>query len=76
MNKLFPSALWLLTIATFVLLCAPAPCDNCLTCAGSFCLACTGTPKYFEDTASQAPGWRGRCFVFDERVALNPALEA
>lgn len=48
MNKLFPSALWLLTIATFVLLCAPAPCDNCLTCAGSFCLVCTGTRKYFD----------------------------
>ena len=35
-----------------------------------------GILKYFEDTDSQAPGWRGRCFVFDERVALNPALEA
>ena len=35
-----------------------------------------GILKYFEDTDSVAPGWRGRCFVFDERVALNPALEA
>lgn len=35
-----------------------------------------GILKYFEDTGGQAPGWRGRCFVFDERVALDAALEA
>ncbi|HEY6134486.1 MAG TPA: sulfurtransferase [Rubrivivax sp.] len=33
-----------------------------------------GILKYFEDLPA-APGWRGRCFVFDERVALNPDLE-
>jgi UPF0176 protein len=33
-----------------------------------------GILKYFEDTGGQAPGWRGRCFVFDERVALDPTL--
>ncbi|EHR70627.1 putative sulfurtransferase [Burkholderiales bacterium JOSHI_001] len=33
-----------------------------------------GILKYFEDTAGEAPGWRGRCFVFDERVALDPTL--
>jgi UPF0176 protein len=35
-----------------------------------------GILKYFEDTAGRAPGWRGRCFVFDERVGLDPALQA
>ena len=33
-----------------------------------------GILKYFEQTAG-APGWRGGCFVFDERVALDPALQ-
>ena len=34
-----------------------------------------GILRYFEQTAG-APGWRGSCFVFDERVALDPALQA
>jgi UPF0176 protein len=33
-----------------------------------------GILQYFEDTAGVAPGWRGRCFVFDERVGLSPTL--
>jgi UPF0176 protein len=33
-----------------------------------------GVLKYFEDTGGAAPGWRGSCFVFDERVALDPSL--
>ncbi|MFN7725081.1 MAG: sulfurtransferase [Rubrivivax sp.] len=33
-----------------------------------------GILKYFEDTQGQAPGWRGRCFVFDERTGLTPDL--
>ncbi|WP_284616454.1 sulfurtransferase [Aquabacterium humicola] len=33
-----------------------------------------GIMKYFEDTGGAAPGWRGRCFVFDERVALDTSL--
>jgi UPF0176 protein len=33
-----------------------------------------GILQYFEDTGGQAPGWRGRCFVFDERVGLDPTL--
>lgn len=33
-----------------------------------------GILKYFEDTGGAAPGWRGRCFVFDERVALDTDL--
>lgn len=33
-----------------------------------------GILKYFEDTGGAAPGWRGRCFVFDERVALDTSL--
>ena len=33
-----------------------------------------GILKYFEETAG-APHWRGSCFVFDERVALDPQLE-
>ena len=32
-----------------------------------------GILKYFEETAG-APHWHGDCFVFDERVALNPEL--
>ncbi|MNX94766.1 rhodanese superfamily protein [compost metagenome] len=31
-----------------------------------------GILKYFEET--EAPGWRGECFVFDEREALEPSL--
>ncbi len=34
-----------------------------------------GILKYFEDTAGQAPGWRGQCFVFDERVGLDTTLQ-
>ncbi len=34
-----------------------------------------GILKYFEDTGGAAPGWRGGCFVFDERVALAPDLQ-
>lgn len=33
-----------------------------------------GILRYFEDTKG-APGWRGDCFVFDERVALDPRLQ-
>jgi UPF0176 protein len=33
-----------------------------------------GILKYFEQTAG-APHWRGHCFVFDERVALDSALQ-
>jgi UPF0176 protein len=33
-----------------------------------------GILKYFEDTGGAAPGWRGACFVFDDRVALTPSL--
>jgi UPF0176 protein len=33
-----------------------------------------GILKYFEETGGRAPGWRGRCFVFDERVALDAEL--
>ena len=33
-----------------------------------------GILKYFEDTGGAAPGWRGSCFVFDDRVALAPSL--
>ena len=32
-----------------------------------------GILRYFEQAAG-APHWRGRCFVFDERVALDAAL--
>ncbi len=35
-----------------------------------------GILKYFEETQGQAPGWRGRCFVFDERTALDKDLTA
>ena len=34
-----------------------------------------GILKYFEDTGGTAPGWRGSCFVFDDRVALAPDLQ-
>jgi len=33
-----------------------------------------GILKYFEDTQGRAPGWQGKCFVFDERVGLDTAL--
>ncbi|WP_234413620.1 sulfurtransferase [Ideonella sp. A 288] len=33
-----------------------------------------GILKYFEATGGRAPGWQGRCFVFDERVALDTGL--
>jgi UPF0176 protein len=33
-----------------------------------------GILKYFEDTGGTAPGWRGGCFVFDERIALATTL--
>ena len=33
-----------------------------------------GILKYFEDTQGRAPGWRGECFVFDERAGLDTAL--
>jgi UPF0176 protein len=32
-----------------------------------------GILKYFEQTT--APFWRGGCFVFDERIALDPSLQ-
>ncbi len=35
-----------------------------------------GILKYFEETGGQAPGWKGRCFVFDERTALDTQLQA
>ncbi len=35
-----------------------------------------GILKYFEDTGGAAPGWQGRCFVFDERAGLDKALAA
>lgn len=35
-----------------------------------------GILKYFEETGGLAPGWRGRCFVFDERVALDTTLHS
>ncbi len=34
-----------------------------------------GILKYFEETGGTAPGWRGSCFVFDQRVALAPDLQ-
>ena len=34
-----------------------------------------GILRYFEATGGAAPGWRGDCFVFDERVALAPSLQ-
>jgi len=35
-----------------------------------------GILGYFAATAGAAPGWQGRCFVFDERVALDAELAA
>ena len=34
-----------------------------------------GILKYFDDTGGTAPGWRGACFVFDDRVALALSLQ-
>ena len=34
-----------------------------------------GILKYFEETGGAAPGWRGSCFVFDERVGLDTSLQ-
>lgn len=34
-----------------------------------------GILQYFEDTGGRAPGWQGDCVVFDERGALDPALQ-
>ena len=33
-----------------------------------------GILKYFEDTGGQAPGWLGKCFVFDARAGLDSTL--
>ena len=35
-----------------------------------------GILGYFAATQGAAPGWQGRCVVFDERGALDPALDA
>ncbi len=35
-----------------------------------------GILAYFAATGGSAPGWQGRCFVFDERVALDADLAA
>ncbi len=35
-----------------------------------------GILKYFEDTGGAAPGWRGHCFVFDQRIGLDAGLQA
>ena len=35
-----------------------------------------GILKYFEDTQGRAPGWHGKCFVFDERAGLDTGLAA
>jgi UPF0176 protein len=35
-----------------------------------------GILNYFEQTQGRAPGWRGDCFVFDERQGLAPDLGA
>ncbi len=35
-----------------------------------------GVLKYFEDVPQENSLWRGECFVFDDRVAVNHALEA
>ncbi|EED32691.1 conserved hypothetical protein [gamma proteobacterium NOR5-3] len=34
-----------------------------------------GILKYLEDVPEQSSSWEGECFVFDERVAVNHALE-
>ena len=33
-----------------------------------------GILGYFDATQGQAPGWRGECFVFDERRTVDPEL--
>ena len=33
-----------------------------------------GILQYFADTQGRAPGWRGKCFVFDGRAGLDTAL--
>ncbi|MBL8327358.1 MAG: sulfurtransferase [Rubrivivax sp.] len=33
-----------------------------------------GILQYFQATGGRAPGWQGRCFVFDEREGLDPQL--
>ena len=33
-----------------------------------------GILQYFEDTAGTAPGWQGRCFVFDARISVDRTL--
>ena len=35
-----------------------------------------GILKYFEDSGGQAPGWLGKCFVFDARAGLDSTLSA
>jgi predicted sulfurtransferase len=35
-----------------------------------------GILKSFQGTGGQARGWRGRCVVFDDRLASNSELEA
>ncbi len=35
-----------------------------------------GILNYFAATGGAAPGWHGRCFVFDERLALDTGLAA
>ena len=35
-----------------------------------------GILQYFEDTKNKNNMWIGNCFVFDNRIAVNPSLEA
>lgn len=35
-----------------------------------------GILKYFEDTTEETSLWEGRCFIFDDRIAVNQNLEA
>jgi UPF0176 protein len=35
-----------------------------------------GILRYFEETQGAAPGWRGRCVVFDDRGSLDRDLHA
>lgn len=34
-----------------------------------------GILQYFEDTKNASGNWQGRCFVFDDRVAVDPELK-
>ncbi|MFI4983987.1 MAG: rhodanese-related sulfurtransferase [Rickettsiales bacterium] len=34
-----------------------------------------GILKYFEETKNSSGNWNGRCFVFDDRVAVDPELK-